>query len=110
MKTRLMIAAILGLTFLGGQTAHAGLIFSTFGAGNSFDTTQNDAFVVAGAFLGFGASYAEGSSFTVTTTAAVSQIDVAVSTYLGLGNGNFTVQLWSLTGTGSSLATGSFIH
>jgi hypothetical protein len=107
MKTRLLIAAVLGLTFLGVGTARAGYSYSNFGPGNSFDTTQNDAFVIAGASSIFGAAYGGGSSFTPTTTGAITEIDVAVSTYLGLGNGGFTLQLWTSTGSGTSLAVGT---
>jgi hypothetical protein len=79
--------------------AHADVLFSTFGPGQSFDTSGGGALPVLNTPVG---PFNVGSTFTPTETAAVSQIDAANSGLSDFGNGNFLVQLWSSFSFGST--------
>jgi hypothetical protein len=96
--------------FPGDRLAQGGVIYTSFGAGNAYDTNLNNAFVIAGASSAFGATFTGGSSFVASTTATVDHVDLAVRTSSIFGSdGNFSVQLWTSTGSGSGLAIGTML-
>jgi hypothetical protein len=73
--THLWLAAVLGLMIAAAARAEASLIFSTFGPGDSFNTTLG--FTVSGASSISGYN-ADANQFTPTTTAALGTIEVAL--------------------------------
>lgn len=83
----------MGRLCLSGVPARAGIIYSGFGPGYSYECCS--AWVVSGADASAG-PLAPAMGFTAAISGDVSQIDVALSVYTGTGN--VTVSLWTDVG------------
>lgn len=85
------------------NSARAGVVFSNFGAGDTYDTTLG--YVVGPD--GFGNTFVDASRFTATGSGTLSTIELALSNVLG--NSGLTVELHADAGgtIGALLASGS---
>jgi hypothetical protein len=85
-----------------GYAAYASVIYSNFGAGNSYSCCQG-----WGVFGGSFGSGADAMSFTPTAAADVSQIDLPLNTFIGNSAG-VTISLWTNVGGDLGAQLGSW--
>ena len=64
--------------------SRADVVFSNFGAGSSYNTTGGN--FIGNGLDGSGSNYAEGDTFTPTTTATFTSLEIALSNFFGPTN------------------------
>jgi hypothetical protein len=99
MIRRLTAPALLTLLFAAVPAARAGIVYSNFGAGFSYNTSEGN--FIGNGLDGSGSNYAEADTFTASAAYTVTSLEIALSNYSGTNTDELQVSLSADSGSGS---------
>ncbi len=99
MIRRLTAPALLSLLFAAVPAARAGIVYSNFGAGFSYNTSEGN--FIGNGLDGSGSNYAEADTFTASAAYTVTSLEIALSNYYGTNTDELQVSLAADSGSGT---------
>ncbi|MFO0957262.1 MAG: PEP-CTERM sorting domain-containing protein [Isosphaeraceae bacterium] len=93
---RFFLPAALAIAVFTGASARADIVYTNFGPGDTFNTSQG--WTISGSASSVGDSYSQGDQFTASSTVALSQLDLGLVSIQGTPRINLSLYSTAVNG------------